>query len=76
MTDSPISAEERARFLREIVANSPDAGITPAEQGQALRAFIDMLITHAAIEMWHKDHIRMGWGPNGMVYHFGHWQAS
>ncbi|NOQ60685.1 hypothetical protein [Mycolicibacterium fortuitum] len=76
MSSSPISPEERDRFLKQIIANSPDAGITPAEQDKALREFIDMLITYAAITAWYRDDIRMGWGPNGMIYHFGHRQAS
>lgn len=69
MTDSPISEEERNRFLREIVANSPETGITHAEQDQALRAFIHMLIDHAAIAMWANGGIQMGWENGQLIYH-------
>ncbi len=66
---SPISDEERDRFLRELVANSPDNGITPEERDAALRQFIHMLVDYGAISMWYEGRIQMGWGPNGMVWH-------
>ncbi|MDP7731504.1 hypothetical protein [Mycobacterium sp. TY813] len=69
MSTSPISDEERNRFLREIIANSPDTGITPAEQDQALRAFIHMLIDRAVIAMWAEGGIQMGWEKGQLIYH-------
>lgn len=69
MTDSPISDEERDRFLRQIIANSPDGGISPAEQDLALREFIRMHITYEMIDAWHNGRITMGWGSSGMVLH-------
>lgn len=65
---TPISDEDRDRFLRELIANSPDGGITPAEQAQALRAFIGNLIIAASIELWHEGRMTFGWRDGDLIW--------
>lgn len=71
MTNSPISPEERNRFLQELIAHSPESGVTPAEQGAALREFIDMLCTYGIVDAWYRGRIEMGWGPSGLIWYLG-----
>ncbi|RDB49361.1 hypothetical protein [Tsukamurella tyrosinosolvens] len=65
---SPISATDRDRFLREVVANSGPNGITPEALESALGEFIRMNIDAAALDMWHSGEITFAWSDDGMIW--------
>ncbi len=68
MPKSPISAQEREQFLRDILTAAGPGGLPETEVSAACDAFIGMVISGGIIDGWRNGHISLAWDINNQDF--------